>query len=457
MNPRQSKLKAIALLSAALITEAFAEDKEKLNVVLIMADDVGYECFSAYGSKEFSTPRLDALAGKGMRFDHCHSTPLCTPSRVNLMTGKSNVFNYVDFGVFPEGEPTFANYFKDHGYVTAVAGKWQLMTSNSGISPVEAGFDRHCVWNIPGTDRSRYWKPSLMHDGEVINHGEDEYGSTIIADYLVDFIRENQEKPFLVYYPMNLPHNPFDPTPLSKDRESRDGKQNFIDMVAYMDYCVGRIEDALIELGLRENTLMIFTADNGTNSSLSLDFFGTERKGGKGYTHDHGTKVPLILNLPGRIPGGEVNEDLICFSDLFPTIVEAAGLPEKEISRGDGWSFWPQCLGNEGTKREWIYGYYFPRPFSKKFDTMYSHWEVAWARNKRYKLYRDGRFYDVIDDVREEKALGEPEELRDVRLRLQATMDEYPEKGAKIDYERVTGERKAPGGQKKKAETKNGE
>ena len=76
-----------------------AEESKKLNVVLIMADDVGYECFSAYGSKEFSTPRLDALAAKGMRFDHCHSTPLCTPSRVNLMTGKSNVFNYVDFGV----------------------------------------------------------------------------------------------------------------------------------------------------------------------------------------------------------------------------------------------------------------------------------------------------------------------------------------------------------------------
>ncbi|MEE3219970.1 MAG: sulfatase-like hydrolase/transferase, partial [Planctomycetota bacterium] len=230
-----SKNKAIILLLAAVLQtgSVIRAASQKLNVVLIMADDVGYECFSAYGSKEFSTPRLDALAAKGMRFEHCHSTPLCTPSRVNLMTGKSNVFNYVDFGVFPKGEPTFANHFKAQGYATAVAGKWQLLTSRSGISPAEAGFDRHCVWNIPGTERSRYWKPSLMHDGKVINHGEDDYGSTIIADYLIDFIKTNKDKPFLAYYPMNLPHNPFYPTPRSKDRKSKNAKRNFIDMVAY--------------------------------------------------------------------------------------------------------------------------------------------------------------------------------------------------------------------------------
>lgn len=444
MDSQFRHLITILLFSAASLSGTAAQDVSKPNIILIMADDVGYECFSAYGSEEFSTPRLDALAAGGMRFDHCHSTPLCTPSRVNLMTGKSNVFNYVDFGVFPRGELTFANYFKDKGYVTAVAGKWQLMTPNEGISPEEAGFDRYCVWNIPGTERSRYWKPSLMHDGEVVNYGENDYGSTIIADYLIDFIKTNQSKPFLAYYPMNLPHNPFDPTPRSKDRQSKDAKQNFIDMVAYMDHCVGRIEDTLRELGLRENTLMIFTADNGTNSKLKIDFFGDELNGGKGFTHDHGTKVPLIMNFPGRIEPGQVSEDLTCFSDIFPTIVEAAGLPPKEISEGDGWSFWPQCIGRDGKQREWIYGYYFPRPFSQKFDMMYSHWEVAWARNKRYKLYRDGRFFDVIDDVREMNVLGDVEEFRAVRERLQSALDSYPEKGAKIDYERVTGKRKTP-------------
>ena len=195
---------------------------------------------------------------------------------------------------------------------------------------------------------------------------------------------------------------------------------------------------------------MIFTADNGTSSSLTLNFFGTERKGGKGYTHDHGTKVTLIVNLPGRIKAGQVNKDLICFSDLFPTIVEAANLPAKKITQADGWSFWPQCLGKEGKKREWIYGYYFPRPFSKQFDMKYSHWEVAWARNKQYKLYRDGRFFDVIEDVREETPLGKRVDLGAVHNSLQAALDEYPLRGGKIDYELVTGVRKAPGTKKKK-------
>ena len=117
-------------------------------------------------------------------------------------------------------------------------------------------------------------------------------------------------------------------------------------------------------------------------------------------------------------------------------------------------SFWPQCLGREGKKREWIYGYYFPRPYKSQCDTMYSHWEVAWARNKRYKLYRDGRFFDVINDVREEKALGERAELSATRKDLQAALDEYPKKGGKIDYERVTGVRKVPGTKKKKPKRK---
>ena len=115
---------------------------DPLNLLLIMADDVGFECFSSYGSEEYKTPRIDALGQQGIRFTNTHSTPLCTPTRVNLMSGKSNVFNYQDFGVYPHGEPTFANHFKKHGYRTAVAGKWQLQSRQlgNGITPGEAGF-----------------------------------------------------------------------------------------------------------------------------------------------------------------------------------------------------------------------------------------------------------------------------------------------------------------------------
>ena len=107
--------------------------REKPNVIVILCDDVGFECFSTYGSTEYSTPRLDALAANGIRFDRCHSTPLCTPSRVNLMSGKSNVFNYYDFGIYPKGEPTFANHFQEHGYATAGGGKWPPLKAQAGI------------------------------------------------------------------------------------------------------------------------------------------------------------------------------------------------------------------------------------------------------------------------------------------------------------------------------------
>lgn len=408
----------------------------KPNIILILCDDVGFECFSSYGSKEYATPRLDALAEGGIRFENCHSTPLCTPSRVNLMSGKSNVFNYYDFGVYPKGEPTFGNYFKAHGYATAVAGKWQLRTENKGITPEEAGFDTYCLWNIPGTSRERYWNPSLLQDGELLELPEDTYGPDITTNFLIDFIKENQEQPFLAYFPMILPHNPFPVTPDSKDRKSKDQKQNFIDMVQYIDKNVGRLEDTLTKLGLRENTLIIFTSDNGTNDVLTSELNGEQIQGGKGYTRDHGTHVPLIVNWPKQVKEAQVIDDLVCFSDIFPTMVEAAGLPPKEIKDGDGWSFWPQCKGLEGKKRDWIYCYYFPRPSSKKYNDKYNHYEVWFARDKRYKLYNDGRFFDTVDDVLEKKPIvveAAGTEAKSAQVKLQGALDSYPEGGQLVN------------------------
>ena len=429
-------------VSGILVAGFLKVNAKPVNVVLIMGDDVGFECFSSYGSEEYHTPRLDALAEQGIRFTNCHSTPLCTPSRVNLMTGKSNVFNYINFGLFPKDEPTFGQHFKEQGYATAVAGKWQLILNGEGITPNEAGFDTYCLWNMPKTGRDRYWNPSMDQNGEILDLPEDSYGPTVACDFLIDFIKENKDGPFLAYYPMILPHNPFPPTPLSKDRDEKDNKKNFVDMVQYIDFLVGRIEDTLKELGLRGNTLIVFTGDNGTNHVLSSELHGKTVPGRKGFTDDYGTHVPLIINLPGTIPGGQVNDDLIGFSDFFPTIVEAAKLKPKLITDGDGWSFWQQCLGKPGIKREWIYGYYFPRPYAESFDDMYRHWEVRYARDKRYKLYGNGELYDTVFDVLEKAPIQSGESIpsaKAARSKLQQALNAYPDKGLKVDYSRVNG------------------
>ena len=142
------------------------------NVVLFLGDDVGYEAFGAYGSTQYRTPRLDEIAEAGVRFTNAYSKPGCTPSRVALMTGKSNVRNYADWSVLLPGGYTIADLFREAGYATAIAGKWQLDGGESmipGVGAGDSGFDTYCLWNTLQTDRSRYWDPSIECDGQVIN------------------------------------------------------------------------------------------------------------------------------------------------------------------------------------------------------------------------------------------------------------------------------------------------
>lgn len=422
----------LGVLPAGNANSAASDDKP--NIVLIMADDVGYECFGCYGSKQYKTPRIDQMAAGGMRFVNCHSTPLCTPSRVKLMTGMDNIRNYCDFGVFPEGQTTFAELLRANGYRTGFAGKWQLNGGNK-IYPKDEGFDDVCrligVW-------PKYWKtPIAINDKRLpVNRGE-VYGPDIFTAFVTDFIQKNAEgdKPFLVYYPMTLVHGPIEPTPASEDPGCEDRQRNFEGMVAYMDTCIGRILDTLEETGAADNTIVIFTADNGTDRGLSSKLGGKVIPGGKGRTDDHGTHVPLIVTGPS-VPAGKVCEDLIDFSDFFTTLADVAGADLPANLELDGRSFWPQCRGEEGNPREWLFNYYFPRPYSDRFDYYARHPEVRWVRTKRHKLYGDGRFYDLVEDVEEKTALPADQDA-EVRAALQEVLDSMPSKNSNIDYENL--------------------
>ncbi len=206
----------------------------KPNMILIMADDIGYECFGTYGSKQYHTPNIDRMAENGMRFDHCYSQPLCTPSRIKIMTGISNVRNYAAFSVLRKDQKTIGHYMKDLGYRTMVAGKWQLLGAehyseafrSKGSWPKKTGFDRVCLWQVDKLG-NRYWKPKLYFDGKNNDFGKDDYGPDIVVDHISDFMekQQNKDQPFFVYYPMILVHNPFLPTPDSESRSERTSKR----------------------------------------------------------------------------------------------------------------------------------------------------------------------------------------------------------------------------------------
>ncbi|MEM6979296.1 MAG: sulfatase-like hydrolase/transferase, partial [Planctomycetota bacterium] len=284
------------------------------NVLLIMADDVSWECFGCYGAEDYQTPRLDQLASEGVRFNHCYSTPLCTPSRVMLMTGKYNFRNYTHFGYLDPDETTFGHQMQSAGYRTAIAGKWQLNGLYDSLPgyddtsrPQQAGFHESLCWQVTRAKNApnggeRFWNPVLERNGQVessqSNRGR--YGPDLLTDFLCDFMERNREQPFFAYYPMVLVHDPFTRTPWTigdqpldqankEPRNPEQKKANFVAMVHYMDHLVGRLVDKIDSLGLSEQTIVIFTADNGTHRKIQSRWRGQTIQGGKGQLKDMGT------------------------------------------------------------------------------------------------------------------------------------------------------------------------
>jgi arylsulfatase A-like enzyme len=425
-------------------TEA-ATAKKPYNVILIMADDSAVDNYGCYGSTFFKTPRLDGLARTGARFKHCYSEPVCTPSRVKIMTGRDGIRNYVQFGTLDRDEITFGTMMKQAGYATAIAGKWQLHGGNRGTLAPACGFDTYCLWNYPGTERSRYWNPSIMQDGKLLQTSKDDYGPDIFANFIINFIGENKNKPFFAYYPMVLVHSPFPKTPDNVGTDGKTGQAkgealgNFRGMTLYADKLVGKIIDTLESHGLQENTVVIFTTDNGTHRSLTYPFGKEERTGEKAFATDGGSHSPLIINCPGTVPAGIVSDDLVDFSDMMPTIAAITGakLPNVEL---DGQSFWPQCLGQAGNPREWVFQYYYPKYTlaAKNHGQGVNGLEIIWAQNQHFKLYRDGTLYSTSDRHEETPIkLGGDKETDAVRTLLQGALDSMPSKARKLQAKKI--------------------
>ncbi|MES2599047.1 MAG: sulfatase-like hydrolase/transferase [Verrucomicrobiota bacterium] len=381
-----------------LVHAAFAA---KPNVILIMADDFGYECVTANGGESYKTPVLDKLAATGLRFENCHVQPLCTPTRVQLMTGRYNVRNYLNFGTLPRQETTFGQLFKTAGFKTGICGKWQL--GSEVDSPQHFGFEESCLWQQ--TRRPpRYTNAGLEYNGVEKDFTKGEYGPDLVNDFALEFLTKHKEEPFFLYYPMMLTHDPFQPTPDSPDYDptlntesKKKNARHFAEMTTYMDKLIGKLVTRLEELSLRENTLLLFVGDNGTSNGHMSRFKGADFAGGKGKTTHRGTHVPMIVSWPSVIKEGRVSAELISSTDFLPTICQAAGVNAPE--NVDGVSFLPQIQGEAGKAREWLYMWYSPRQ-SKEMKVS----ECAF--DQTHKLYRDGRFFDLKTDPEEKSPLA---------------------------------------------------
>jgi arylsulfatase A len=358
------------LIAACLLTHELlgstSEAAGAPNIVLLLADDLGYGDLGCYGATEISTPRLDRLAREGVRcIDFYSAAPFCSPSRAALLTGRLPArcgLPYVLFpaehtGLPPE-EITLAELLRQHGYRTACIGKWHLGWDRR-FRPTEQGFDK--FFGLPYSNDSFEWplgqpfqpvmglEPLPLMDGpQAVEAPVDQ--STLTERYTakaIDFIRANRARPFLLYLPHAMPHIPQHASAAFAGK-SRAGLYG--DVVEELDASVGAIVDVLVELEIAANTLIVFTSDNGgvvrnmaSRSNAASRFPGRDFGGsngvlraGKGTTWEGGVRVPAICWWPGRIPGGQELHEPLSMMDLFPTVASLAGveLPTDRVFDG---------------------------------------------------------------------------------------------------------------------------
>lgn len=402
------------------------------NIVLIFADDFGRELLTSYGGQSgYKTPFLDTLAQEGMQFNTCYATPMCVPSRVELLTGRYSFRNYTAWEQIDRSQITFPQLLKAAGYKTAMAGKWHPhgQWDLDPLPPIHAGFEEYCSYDsvsmgeqAKGGDGNRFWGGTIIRNGK--EETLDRYGPDVYSDFLVDFIKRNREGPFLAYYAMTTMHRPFQPTPDHPDApqpgqappkdwmSSRGAPENFAPMLHYADRMVGKLMQTLDDLGIAENTVLIFTADNGTDNhaeakTIRTRFLDRLVPGGKYFPTELGVNVPLIVRWPGRIAPGSIHDELVDLTDFFTTFCDLAGVRLAKDHAIDGQSLVPIFNGHSGTPKSFTYTWGNYENNSSKYKDPSNNTDelLDVIRGPRYKLYSDGRLFDTQEDFLEEHPL----------------------------------------------------
>lgn len=403
---------------------ALSAAEKKPNIILILTDDVGLGNIHCYGGP-FNTPNIDQLASGGTQFKYCYATPLCGPSRCLLLTGRypfrtGHISNHSHKAVDPKTEIMIPTVMKSAGYVTASVGKWGQIQ----LGPGEWGFDEYLVF--PGS--GRFWSeqsPTYTVNGKKMELKEGEYLPDLMQKFVADFITQHKDKPFFLYYSMSHMHGPILRTPDSKKGADKD--QLYVDNIEYMDKLVGQLVKVLDDEKLRENTVVIFTADNGTArfGELTATVDGKSISGKKASMLEGGSRVPLIVNWPGHTPAAKTNNDLTDFSDFFATVAELGGAKLPEGVTLDSRSFAPQIQGKQGTPREWVYV-----ELNGK----------SYVRDGRFKLTNSGELFDLSDAPFTELAVASDStdsNAVEARKALQSVLDTHQAPpGQRIDKQK---------------------
>ena len=404
----------LCLLSSLLPVLAQEQSApSKPNIIMILSDDVGIGDVGCSGGP-FKTPHIDTLAIGGTRFEYCYATPLCGPSRCQLLTGlypfrTGLINNNSHEAIQPGHEIMMPTVLKKAGYVTASVGKWGQMS----FGPGEWGFDEYLMF--PGS--GRYWREQTARyrvNGQRRNLPEGQYLPDLMHEFVVSFIARHKDQPFFLYYPMSHIHGPIVRTPDSKPGAGQD--ELYADNIAYMDKLVGKLMAELDRLHLREKTVVLFAGDNGTArfGVNTATVNGRRIIGMKATMLEGGSRVPLLVNWPGVTPGAKVSHDLIDFSDFFATFAELGG---AELPKGvtlDSHSFAAQIKGEKGAPREWVYVELNGR---------------SYVRNDRFKLTKKGELFDLSEAPYKEILIAsdttDPAAI-DARKHLQEILDRHP-------------------------------
>lgn len=408
----------VAVCGADGLLPSMVQADTRPNILFILLDNVGKDWFRCYGSQENQTPNIDELARTGLKVRNCYVTPVCSTTRTMLLTGRypftTGWHTHHDPAIYGGGyfdwkrEVCMARVMRDAGYDTCISGKWQI---NDLFAPEQKdalnrhGFDDYCIFpegkKGHPAHKQRYWNPYVIRNGELLDTAG-RFGPDIFADHLIEFFRRPRNKPFFAYYSTILTHIPVVHTPHNRGQELS-SRELFAGMLNYADHLVARLQQGLVDSGMRDNTLIFIVVDNGTDNGTDQNAFQSlggridGRISGEGIYSltERGINMPLIVNCPKLVPGGRESDTLIDATDFLPTLAEFAGSALPAGVQIDGQSFATEILGKESKvpPRGWCLTQYY---------------KTRAVRDQRFKLYSSGEFYDLSEDPLEQHNISEP-------------------------------------------------